>query len=273
MLWNFLFSLLWYLIGARYYDPELGIWLSVDPVKQFPNSFLFCSNNPLNYSDTNGEWSFKHFFSTLTAELFKPYIEMARAIKHGDGESFFKNLFFGATPTGTFLNTTEGLGTATWSVLPDVQNNWGYVQKYGWLGGAALGLLFGGDPLLGAGLGLLTKKFEWKPEAGAHGGSEGDPKSYENYINAQKKNVKSKNPFKRWEAKGRIAHTVQDRKHHSQSSLIKGPWHMILGDEDFENFEDYWFPGMPDAPGMGILRIWEGSSEYYEEVYGTDWGL
>jgi len=45
--------------GARYYDPELGIWLSVDPAGQFWNTYGY-HTNPNKYIDPNGEsfWSF-----------------------------------------------------------------------------------------------------------------------------------------------------------------------------------------------------------------------
>jgi len=257
-----------YYFGARYFDPEVGLWTTVDPRSQFFNGYLYCFNNPLNNVDLAGEWSFKHFFSTFAAEFVRPFVEMGRAIGDGDAGKFFKNAFFGLSVTGAMLNMTEASGVATWAVLPDVQNNWDKIQKYG---GFVLGFS-SGDPIIGFLSGTILNNIEWKPEAGAHGGSSGDPSNYENYISAQKKNVTSRNPFKRWEAKGRIAHTTQDRKHHSNSSRIKGPWNMILSTTDFEHFEDLW-PLIPDIPFMNSLRIWEGASDYYEEMYGYDLGL
>jgi len=45
--------------GARYYDPNVSVWLSVDPMAGkgpgiSPYSYSF--NKPLNYIDPNGEW-------------------------------------------------------------------------------------------------------------------------------------------------------------------------------------------------------------------------
>ncbi len=40
----------------------------------------------------------------------------------------------------------------------------------------------------------------------------------------------------------------------------------------FTTFEDV-FPLVPDVPGIGTMQIWEGASDYYEEMYGTDLGL
>lgn len=53
MFWNFFFCLLRHIIGARYYDPELGIWLSVDPEEQFYNLYGY-ANNPLIMVDPDG---------------------------------------------------------------------------------------------------------------------------------------------------------------------------------------------------------------------------
>ena len=47
-----------YYFGARYYDPELGIWLSVDPAEEYWNSYLYCGADPNNYIDPFGLWTF-----------------------------------------------------------------------------------------------------------------------------------------------------------------------------------------------------------------------
>jgi RHS repeat-associated protein len=46
-----------YYYGARYYDPKVSIWLSVDPLaEEFPSwsPYAFCNNNPLYYTDPTG---------------------------------------------------------------------------------------------------------------------------------------------------------------------------------------------------------------------------
>ena len=45
--------------GARYYDSDMNIWLSVDPMLDiYPHqtSYAYCSNNPVNRVDPNGMW-------------------------------------------------------------------------------------------------------------------------------------------------------------------------------------------------------------------------
>ncbi|WP_353088225.1 RHS repeat-associated core domain-containing protein [Flavobacterium sp.] len=47
-----------YYYGARYYDPKVSIWLSVDPLTELTpdwTPYRFCFNNPLKYVDPDGK--------------------------------------------------------------------------------------------------------------------------------------------------------------------------------------------------------------------------
>ena len=44
----------WFYFGARYYDPELGRFLSVDPLEDGLNWYAYCNGNPVKYVDPNG---------------------------------------------------------------------------------------------------------------------------------------------------------------------------------------------------------------------------
>ena len=47
-----------YYYGARYYDPRLSLWMSVDPLSlDYPNmaTYTYCANNPIMATDIDGE--------------------------------------------------------------------------------------------------------------------------------------------------------------------------------------------------------------------------
>ena len=47
-----------YYYGARYYDPRLSLWISVDPLaEKYPafSGFSFAADNPLLYVDPDGK--------------------------------------------------------------------------------------------------------------------------------------------------------------------------------------------------------------------------
>ncbi len=43
-----------YQLGARWYDPDLGRFVSVDPVSGYLNQYAYANNNPFVYQDGNG---------------------------------------------------------------------------------------------------------------------------------------------------------------------------------------------------------------------------
>lgn len=47
-------NLYWYHYGARYYDPQLGRWMAVDPADEFYSPYLYCGNNPIRFTDQDG---------------------------------------------------------------------------------------------------------------------------------------------------------------------------------------------------------------------------
>ena len=70
--------------GARYLDPTLGMWISVDPARQFASPYLYAGNgvNPVNGVDTDGNiWitigpiltsnNFSNFFNKYLPKVYQ----------------------------------------------------------------------------------------------------------------------------------------------------------------------------------------------------------
>ncbi len=65
-----------YYYGARYYDPRVSIWLSVDPLaEKYPNTspYTYCNNNPINLIDPDGKNPILPFVYYATAKLLENY--------------------------------------------------------------------------------------------------------------------------------------------------------------------------------------------------------
>ena len=48
------FGLDLYHYGVRYYDPQLGKWLQIDPADEFYSPYVYCHNDPVNFVDPDG---------------------------------------------------------------------------------------------------------------------------------------------------------------------------------------------------------------------------
>lgn len=59
---------------ARQYDPSLGRFLTPDPDHQTPSPYLYCANNPINYTDPTG----RMFCDELAESLERPVLLFSR---------------------------------------------------------------------------------------------------------------------------------------------------------------------------------------------------
>jgi len=42
------------ILAGRYYDPEVGLWISVDPMNEFFSPYTYAGNNPIRFTDPTG---------------------------------------------------------------------------------------------------------------------------------------------------------------------------------------------------------------------------
>ena len=67
--------------GARYYDPKISVWLSVDPLSSVApglTPYRFCFNNPVNIVDPTGLFETGYDLDPVTGKLSKATGENAR---------------------------------------------------------------------------------------------------------------------------------------------------------------------------------------------------
>ena len=125
-----------YYFGSRYYDPDLGIFLTLDPQSQFPSPYLYGGGNPVNGIDPDGE--------VFELGAFMAYVGIS-ALASGLWNANMA-MQLGYTPGSSEFWEIVGIGAATGAVSGAA----GYSAPYvGELVGEAAISLSGVDSLVG----------------------------------------------------------------------------------------------------------------------------
>lgn len=143
-----------YFYGARYYDHELGRFITPDTIVQAPydpqslNRYSYCRNNPINLVDPSGySWKsfWKKFGGAIASVVAGIVVGIATA---GIGTAFYTSMMSGSTFWGGVLSaTTSGAiaGTAAGSIGGTFYGqNIGQSMLMGAAFGALSGAVFGG---------------------------------------------------------------------------------------------------------------------------------
>lgn len=175
----------YYRIGARYYDADLGMWVSVDPMREFADPYAYMGNdwNPIIGVDPDGNNPATYLTVALVntpVAVYNLYKARNASIEQGDKSSvanakgagaFFGTYLFAAIIKSPILNGVvsgaaldvfnqkmEGKGKIDWMKVSDEASKGGLVGASSALGESiALKYLYAeGAALLGATAGSVA---------------------------------------------------------------------------------------------------------------------
>ena len=95
--------------GARYLDLMLGMWISVDPARQFSSPYLYAGNgiNPVNVVDPNGNYTLNlNEDNTVASMVDDDNLNMV-SVFNADGSLFGE---FNAPPAQSYFSTENIIG-------------------------------------------------------------------------------------------------------------------------------------------------------------------
>ena len=86
--------------GARFYDPDLGAFLTPDPARQFGSPFSYGDGDPINWTDPNGEFFFELLVSIALASAASAAFNVVLAAIQGASLSQIGKAALGGAITG-----------------------------------------------------------------------------------------------------------------------------------------------------------------------------
>ena len=72
-----------YYFNQRYYDPEIGRFINEDPAGQGLNQYAYCGNNPLMYTDPDGQFFLPMLWAALSYATAKTATKFVDNLAHG----------------------------------------------------------------------------------------------------------------------------------------------------------------------------------------------
>ena len=91
-------------VGARYYDPEFGCFLTRD-TELDESPYLYCDSDPINCTDPDG-----HKKIVITDPTWKPSTGLTLTVSYKTG-TFFSTTTLNVSNSGLFTGTTTGSGS------------------------------------------------------------------------------------------------------------------------------------------------------------------
>jgi RHS repeat-associated protein len=131
-----------YFYGARYYDPEIGRFITADTIVQAPydpqslNRYAYCRNNPLNYVDPSGHWFWGVVIFICAMAAAGAVVNVAIAGAAGQITSW--TAFWAAMGAGAAFGATTAIGLLSPAAGFFTSSIWG-AAVLGVFAGAAAG--------------------------------------------------------------------------------------------------------------------------------------
>jgi RHS repeat-associated protein len=173
--------------GARFYDPELGMFLTHDPVRSAASPYGYCGGDPVNNTDPNGEcpWCIAIIVAVAVATAIDVGIQtgdVGSALKAGI--SSVPMTIAGGAVGGAFLGTVtstaatafgEATGQAVWYAMVGATGGFGVYQAaaHGYYASAGLGAVLTGFGLYQMATGKVTLGAQPVGPGGSHGAGQG----------------------------------------------------------------------------------------------------
>ena len=138
-------SLAWHSLirrfGSRYYNSDLSIWLSVDPMSdKYPsmNPYVYCANNPIKLVDPNGEDIIevdqKTGKTTITEQKGNDILRCGNKSVELSGNGVYQKAFEAGEKEGNnggtlLMGMSKSDAKATFNFMADNTNvEWGYME-------------------------------------------------------------------------------------------------------------------------------------------------